>query len=378
MDHAFLPPRTQRRLFTSHTIPITYINLAKSVERRASLPFHFQATRFDAVSKDTLVERGPTALRNVSLSAYLELHKESAGAVSLTISHCQVLEHFVKAQTSIGLVLEDDSTAFLWGLSPIGDLDDFLNLHLGPHSSSRTLFLQRIIDPSQYPPLLLRHRVLKDYLSLPGTILPQYSSEVGLGGTSAVAWNAQGMQDFLTQHLDIEGRCGCPSPEQSCALDFDLKTFQHTASIMPPLIGAKIAYSSTIERNVSQEEDVMRHLQGEVTSVAMAVHLFETLSLMAVMKDSNDWVTAFQSLTSSDYKAVESWLPAMDWRVRRSGRFGQRITDNVATMVHGSAVLVSGTVVLMIIFLRQMSGCRHRRQAVRLCRQPVVVEMKQD
>eukprot|EP01055_Gregarina_sp_Pseudo9_P003771 Gregarina_sp_Pseudo_9__3770@NODE_391_length_2953_cov_31_549417_g368_i0_p1_GENE_NODE_391_length_2953_cov_31_549417_g368_i0NODE_391_length_2953_cov_31_549417_g368_i0_p1_ORF_typecomplete_len475_score134_67Glyco_transf_25/PF01755_17/4_2e09Chorismate_synt/PF01264_21/1_4e02Chorismate_synt/PF01264_21/1_6DUF1682/PF07946_14/4_4_NODE_391_length_2953_cov_31_549417_g368_i010962520 len=337
-----LPQRLQRRRLGSTQFPLIFINLAESVERRHLLSFHFEnATRLDAVSAATLVARGPQSLRDKETARrdketaredkeaaredketakrdketadnsaeaaalqYARAHGATVGAVSLTVSHCQALSQILETGFELGLVLEDDATAYLWGLSPFGNLDRLLSQLLLPGMRQETaknkavslevLFLQRIINPLQYPPVLQR-TLLRD--AVPSQSKPErrgvwgvwgplrpalYSTEVGLGGTTAVAWNRPGMERFLALHRDGETAFGCPRDGSDCSLDFDLKSLGAGASLMPPTIGARISARSTIGRisALSQARDALRHLQGELTSIESAASLFELASLM--------------------------------------------------------------------------------------------------
>eukprot|EP01054_Gregarina_sp_Poly1_P001895 Gregarina_sp_Poly_1__1894@NODE_1494_length_4002_cov_410_358831_g990_i0_p2_GENE_NODE_1494_length_4002_cov_410_358831_g990_i0NODE_1494_length_4002_cov_410_358831_g990_i0_p2_ORF_typecomplete_len421_score57_44Glyco_transf_25/PF01755_17/5_5e08_NODE_1494_length_4002_cov_410_358831_g990_i023553617 len=413
-------PRRQRRAYVTR-YPIFFINLPEHFERRALLKLHFpDAQIFEAVSIATLIDRGPASLREQAIKignstraafAYAAEHRASVGAVCLTVGHCQVLELLETLEFPVGIVLEDDAAAFIWGLSPIGNLDKFLESHL---EFRNVLFMQRLIDPRQYPPFR-RKRFLTDILTKfrPRDAVSLYTTERGLGGTTALAWSRPGWRQFLDRHRDgfsqdgSSAAYGCPKDGSDCALDFDLKSFPGTASLMPPIVGVRLSTRSSIERLSNPIVDQWRHLQAEVTAMDCALSLFEALSLLTainhrdlfpsntVVSSKDQWETSFRtlrrlSLFTESAKALNSKSPKRridfqseillpQWRVQFFPmNWVDRFIDNDEHLVSVLSFIGFASVCLLWFILRRLCLCSRKSSRKRSKCSSVVVEMKSD
>lgn len=339
-----------------------YINLDRSVERDALIKSRWASSmlvRFPAISKDNLLAYVPT---HTSPGDYCRQNGVREGELALTLGY----NHLLNLHPNENLtVLEDDADPKLSRLALFDVIHKLRTLR--EQELFEGVFMQRIVLPRQYPPLVSNAYLVPALTaSYNGHhhALPLHSTTRGLAGAGAIAWTAAGISRFLERHSSADGNFACPK-DAPCALDLDINRQLGLASIFPPLVEQSMMRSASSIRDGDGEAlrgHILVHMQSYASNALAALWAYETASFLTATymsrsidmnRSTDDIYQAVQRhlLEDKEFAAlVTQRFVSPQWRVKSLG-YERQWTDNEATVVQllriGLALLVASLFTLI-------------------------------
>lgn len=258
------------------TIPMYYINLDRSVNRRKHMENVFsdwgKLTRVAAVdgSNDKEFERF-VDLHGMSVKECTERQKATAGQMALVASHVKAIEKAFKANDEVAVIFEDDSSDVLspfWTFS----LEELVGMADGKDANWDIIQLQAVQLKSSYD----KWQETTDRL-FP---LPPRS-----WGTGAYMIHRRGMQKFVSFFMTKEGKMESQIVKKNTEpfeVDYLLYylPFVNALVTIPPMFNQMYNEGSTGSRKVMktdkrESDHLVGHREAYFFSLHSAVEAFE-------------------------------------------------------------------------------------------------------